>query len=146
MKNATSRILLLVTSILLSAAVLSSIARMLEGYLRLDYGYAAELAVVSGQVLFQWVFMWNYGVRDKMSYAVAVLSVSLLGSILLLPLVWYSSYNTVGPAAVLVYFFSVVSIMFVVHALLVKNNNWPWYLCGTWVLYRLLVLLLILES
>lgn len=44
-----------------------------------------------------------------------------------------------------VWFFAVVGVMFVAHWQLVKKVGTPLVLCGTWVVYRLLLLLVLVK-
>jgi hypothetical protein len=94
--------------------------------------------MVTGQILFQWAFLWRWPREDKLSYAWILIAVSALGAVLLWPQLLFAP--GASPIVATAYFFGVVGIMFVVHWLLVSRYALPKWLCATWVLYRLFLL------
>jgi hypothetical protein len=84
--------------------------------------------------------------RDRVDRQdVILIGVSGLGASLLWPLLLWNHRAAVTALAAVAYFFVVVSVMFVAHWQLVKRAGLPLVLCGTWVLYRLLLLLVIVK-
>jgi hypothetical protein len=123
--------------------ILSRFALIIDDYLRIQYSVWLEVGMVLGQVLFQWAFLWRRPFADKWRYALELITVSLLGAVLLVPLVvWDYLYGVSVPAA-LVYFFSVVTVMFIDHWRRVSRMGLPWFLCATWVFYRCILLILL---
>jgi len=135
-----SMVIYLVVAIGVSAFALASFARLIPSYLAVGYDYRTEALVVSGQVLFQWMFMGRCSCPQRGKYAVIALTISLLGSILLFPLLAYGAIFGVAEPLAAVYFFGVVAIIFAAHHHLVKAEGLPAVLAVTWVLYRLLLL------
>jgi hypothetical protein len=130
----------LICCIGISGFALGSFAKIIQTYLYVDYDYRIESAIVIGQVFFQWLFMINAAWSDLKKYAVLALTISMFGSLLLLPLVTYSFMFQVSEIVALIYFFCVVAILFITHYWLIKKEQLPTVLTYSWVLYRLLVL------
>ena len=107
------------------------------------YDYMAEAVMVAAQVLFQWLFMTRCGWNDRIRYLFVALTASMIGSLLLLPLVIMSHLATVSALSATIYFFVVVGIIFMIHHRLIVINALPTALSFTWVLYRLLLLLFV---
>lgn len=138
-------ILKLVFFIAVTAATLNQFALLIAHLLTIDYDWKFELAMVIGQVLFQMIFLWKHSVAEKITYTEALLTVSFIGSILLLPIIVLNHYYPQTDIINLVYFFGVVSIMFLIHWSKVHRLRLPWWLCFTWVLYRLIILVFIAD-
>ncbi len=125
------------------AKTLAAFAAIIETYLAVHYDYRLEIGMVTGQVLFQWALLRQKPREDKLSYAWILIAVSALGAILLWPLLVFVPGAT--PLAAIAYFFGVVGIMFAVHWVLVSRYALPSWLCATWVLYRLLLLVVLVR-
>ncbi len=136
-----SEVVYVVAAVLLTGFVLSRFVDLVDDYLRVEYSWLLEVGMVAGQVLFQWGVLWRFPFAEKWRYAVQVITVSLLGAVLLVPLVAWDVVSAVSPVAAAVYFFAVVGVMFVDHWRRVKRLGLPWVLCGTWVLYRVFLLM-----
>jgi hypothetical protein len=132
-------------AIVLIAKALAAFAVIIEPYLAIHYDVRFELGMVVGQVLFQWCVMWRRTWRERLDYALVLVAVSGLGAALLCPLLAWNHASPVTPLAAVAWFFAVVGVMFVAHAWLVKKSALPLVLCGTWVVYRLLLLLLVVK-
>ena len=128
----------------ISAFALGSFAKIIQGYLAVRYDYGTELLMVAGQVGFQWIFMGNTSWVARRTYAIVALSVSMIGSVLLLPLIVIHGVSAVSPLFATVWFFAVVGVIFVVHHGLVVRCKLPGRLTVTWVIYRLLLLAYVL--
>jgi hypothetical protein len=124
----------------LSGFALGSFAKIIQEYLAVDYNYRTETLMVLGQVIFQWLFMKPSTWVERKKYAVIALTTSMIGSLLILPLLAYSSIYGVSKLISVAYFFSVVAIIFMAHHRFVKDERLPTVLSFTWVLYRLLLL------
>jgi hypothetical protein len=130
--------LLFVVALFVIAKTLAAFAATLPGYLAVHYDYRLEIGMVSGQILFQWAFLWRRPREQKLSYAWILVAVSAMGAMLLWPLLFF--VPGASPMVAVAYFFGVVAIMFVVHWLLVSRYAMPKWLCATWVVYRLFLL------
>ncbi len=124
---------------------LAAFAQIIAEYLAVRYDLWFELGMVIGQVLFQWAVLWRRTWIDRLDYAVILMSVSSLGAALLWPpLLWDHLVAPVRPLAAVAYFFAVVAVMFGVHLRLVRQAGLPLVLCATWVVYRLIILVMVL--
>ena len=126
-----------------TAGCLQSFAGLIEGYLSIDYSFSVEVCMVIGQVVFQWLVLARASWWDRLRYVPIVLSISLMGSVLLLPLLGWAAVRELSPLAALAWFFSVVLVMFLTHRHWIKRVGLPWHLTWTWVLYRVLLLFII---
>ena len=96
------------------------------------------------QVPFQWLFMLKNSWREKIVYLFIALSVSLIGSILLLPIIGMSYLLVIPNPVAIGYFFLVVAIIFLVHFLFISKEKLPAVLGITWIAYRCLILAYVL--
>jgi hypothetical protein len=77
--------LLALLSIPVTTFVLSHFALLIEHHLSIRYTWVFELCMVLGQIVFQSLFIFKRKSR-LLPYAVQLLKVSLLGSVLLIPM------------------------------------------------------------
>lgn len=126
--------------VLISAFALGSFAKIVQEYLSTTYDYSTEGIMVLGQVAFQWLFMGKASWSERKTYAVIALTVSMIGSLSLLPLIAYHSIFAASSTWATAYFFVVVGVIFVIHHRLVVRKQLPAILTYTWVLYRFLLL------
>ena len=124
----------------LSAFALGSFAQIVAQYLAVRYDYRTEFLMVVGQVGFQWLFMRHSTWAARRTYAVVALTVSMIGSLLLLPLLAIHSASAVTPMFATAWFFGVVGVIFAIHHAMLLRLKLPARLTLTWVLYRLLLL------
>jgi hypothetical protein len=136
--------LYLLACALISAFALSSFASVIQEYLSVEYSFGTELFMVMGQVAFQWLFMFSESWTARKDYMVVALSVSMVGSLMLLPLILFHSMNGISPSLAVTYFFAVVAAIFVIHFHLIKKLLLPKVLTITWVVYRLFLLIYVL--
>lgn len=127
-------------SIGITAYTLSRFSIRIQPLLSIPYDWKIEMAIVTGQVLFQLPFVWKRTSYEILRYQYTMLVISLTGSVLLWPIIVINVYYPQPHIVNLIYFFSVVSILFLIHMYCVKKLQLPHYLCYTWVLYRILIL------
>lgn len=132
-------------SIGITAYTLSLFSILIQSLLSIPYDWKIEMAIVTGQIIFQVPFIWKKSRFEIIRYQYNMLLISLLGSILLWPIIVINEWHIQSQTVNLIYFFSVVSIMFLVHIQRVKKLELPTYLCFTWVLYRLIILPFIVQ-
>jgi hypothetical protein len=90
-KNKTSlkivfTITTIIVAILVTTITLSHYANLVQHLLNVSYNWQFELLMVLGMLLFQYLFIYKENWNAKMDYFFKMLLVSLLGSILLWPL------------------------------------------------------------
>jgi hypothetical protein len=104
-----------------------------------------EVVLAIGQIVFQSVFLLKFNKRTLINYAGNLMTVSLMGSILLMPILILHQFLNLSETMVLGWFGTTVLIMFAEHIRRIKILNLPFYLTYTWVLYRIIALLVILN-
>lgn len=127
-----------------TAFTLSKYAFLIQHLLRIKYNWQFELAMVVGMLFFQFPFIYKFSFDSKLKYYYNMLLVSLIGSILLWPLLIINHFYACTDVLNLIYFFGVVIIMFFNHKKRVKKLALPTYLSYTWILYRFIILIFIL--
>ncbi|MFN0083716.1 MAG: hypothetical protein ACKVOM_14505 [Ferruginibacter sp.] len=127
-----------------TAFTLSQYANLVQHLLSVKYNWLFELVMVIGMVLFQWAFI-NKNSRDVVTdYLLKMLQVSVIGSVLLWPLLFMNRYYNFADTTNIIYFFAVVTIMFFIHKNIVAKMELPFYLSYTYILYRFIILLFII--
>lgn len=134
----------LLSCIAMSTFALSSFATIIQKYLAIHHAFWMETIMVVGQIGFQWIFMPALLWFDRFRYMTIALSVSMAGSLMLLPLIVYHWYLPVIPIYALGYFAMVVTTMFVLHHRLIETRFFPSHLSLTWILYRALLLVFLI--
>lgn len=126
-----------------TAFTLNQYAKLIQHLLKVKYNWQFELFMVLGMLIFQYPFIYKKDWSLKLGYYFNMLLVSLLGSLLLWPLLIINYFYTCGDMVNLIYFFAVVAIMFFVHKQRVAKLLLPVYISYTWVLYRCIILIFI---
>lgn len=129
---------------LTSACALSAFAKIIQEHLAVQYNFGTELFMVVGQVVFQWLFLFSSTWTEKKSSMIVALTVSMIGSFMLLPLLLFHSLHGLSTSIAIVYFSFVVATIFALHIHLITKLLLPKVLTVTWVLYRLLLLVYVL--
>lgn len=104
-----------------------------------------EFILAFGQILFQGLFLLHFERKKTLNYIGNLMTVSLMGSLILIPLLILNSFINLSELFILIWFGATVGIMFIEHWRRVKLLELPKYLSFTWVTYRLLILLIILN-
>lgn len=147
MPSSPSRLLTalyLVWCVGVSGFALSSVAHIVDRYLAVRYGFWLESFFVVAQVGFQWMFMPTSPWKLRQQYAVVALSVSMAGSLMLLPLLAFHRWHGAQPVFALAYFFAIVLVIFGIHHREIRRGGYPAHLTWTWLLYRTLLLVFLI--
>jgi len=104
-----------------------------------------ELLLAFGQIVFQGLFFLKIDRKTTINYMGNLLTVSLMGSIILLPILVINSFINVPQFAQLAVFGITVLLMYLEHSRRVKLLELPLYLSYTWVFYRMIALFIILN-
>jgi hypothetical protein len=144
MKLAGVKILSIIICIVATALVLSQYAKLIQHILSIQYSWRFELYMVLGMLAFQYPFMYKKSCYTKLDYYYKMLLVSLMGSLLLLPLLLLNHYILLSDAINVSFFFLIVGIMFFVHKYIVTKMQLPFYLSYTYILYRFIIALFII--
>lgn len=104
-----------------------------------------EFLLTLGQMVFQGMFL-IYLKGDKIiNYLGNLMTVSLMGSLLLLPILLVSIFLKIPETLTLVWFVVTVFLMLLEHYRRMKILELPFHLSITWIVYRIIALLLILN-
>lgn len=98
-----------------------------------------------GQIVFQSLFLLKFDKKTIINYGGNLMTVSLMGSLILLPVLILNHFINLPEMFVLGWFGITVLIMCAEHFRRVKVLKLPFYLSYTWILYRILALLFILN-
>ncbi|WET01123.1 hypothetical protein [Flavobacterium sp. YJ01] len=104
-----------------------------------------EIILAFGQIVFQSLFLFRFDKKTILNYAGNLMTVSLFGSLILTPILIVNQFFQLPQTIILGWFGMTVLIMFLEHFRRVKLLKLPFYLSFTWILYRILALLLILD-
>ena len=125
---------------LLTALVLYGYSHLISLYAPVKPFYA-ELLIAFLQIPFQWMFVYKLSKQAAVNYFGNVMTVSLFGSLLLLPAIIGNLFIRL-PQQIALYWFGVTAlIIFAEHYCRVKLLGLPRRLCVTWLGYRVLLLI-----
>lgn len=104
-----------------------------------------EISLAVGQVLFQIMFLARRDLKTIINYIGNLLTISLFGSLILLPLIILNSIVNLPQTAILGWFAITVILMIFEHYKRIKILKLPNYLTLTWIIYRVIALIIILN-
>ena len=143
-KTTYFKIAVMLVCIAVTAFTLSRYAMLIQHLLKIKYNWQFELLMVLGMLFFQYPFIYKKAGLLKLEYYFNMLLVSLMGSLLLWPLLMLNQFYHCSDAINLIYFFSVVLLMFFEHKRRVAKLLMPVFISYTWVLYRFIILIFII--
>jgi hypothetical protein len=144
MKIILIKILLIFICFVITAFTLNQYAKLVQHLLIINYNWQFEISIIVGILIFQYPFIYKKTWSIKLNYFFKMLLVSLLGSIMLWPLLFANQHAILHDKINIGYFFTIVTIMFFVHKKIVTKMLLPFYLSYTYILYRFIVLLFII--
>ncbi len=104
-----------------------------------------ETLLTFGQIIFQSVFLTKLDRKKSLNYIGNLMTVSLMGSLILVPILLLNTIVNIPENTLLAWFGITVLIMFIEHYRRIKILELPTYLSYTWVIYRIIILLIILN-
>jgi hypothetical protein len=104
-----------------------------------------ELLLALGQMVFQSLFLFKKDKKTTLNYLGNLMTVSLMGSMLLIPLLLLNIMMAIPEIVILAWFGITIGLMFLEHARRIKILALPFYLSITWVIYRIITLIIILN-
>ncbi len=138
------RIAYLVFTWFVTGYILSAYTSLFGTLLPGGNGYR-EYFVCGGQIFFQGAIATLYARSKVWEYLGNMMTISFAGALLLLPVLFLSKYITIPPVVAVLYFMSVAGLMLLEHIRRTNILKLGWILTATWVLYRILVLLIITQ-
>ena len=133
------RLIYLLLSWLIVAYILTHFAKNMSPMMPLGSIYR-EYLICGGQLLFQGVVCFFYRPAKIWDYLGNMMTISLAGSLLLLPMLWIGNLFNLTPLPYISYFMLVAGLMFLEHVRRSKILGIGLLLSVSWVVYRLLVL------
>jgi hypothetical protein len=107
--------------------------------------FMRELVIAIGQIFFQALFLLKFDRKTILNYTGNLMTISLMGALLLLPMLALQNVINVSENVILLWFGIIAFIMFMEHFRRIKILELPVHVCFTWVAYRIIALLLILN-
>jgi hypothetical protein len=104
-----------------------------------------ELILAFGQMIFQGLFLIKFDKKIILNYIGNLMTVSLMGSLLLIPILILNVIFSIPELMILGWFGITVLLMLIEHSRRTKVLELPFYLSITWVIYRIIALLIILN-
>ncbi len=104
-----------------------------------------ESLITFGQIIFQSIFLLKLDKKVVLNYIGNLMTVSLMGSLILTPLLLLNTIINIPENGLLIWFGLTVFIMLIEHYRRIKILELPTYLSYTWVVYRIIVLLIIIN-
>jgi len=139
------RVAYLLLAWMFTAGILTAYGALL-GELLPAGGFAREAAVAGGQLVFQGAVIAAVARAKSWEYLGHLMTVSVIGALLLIPVL--AAHRVIGDAPLLYtgYFLCVAAFMLWEHARRVKLLGVTGWMSATWVLYRIVVLTLLLTA
>ncbi|MDG2433926.1 DCC1-like thiol-disulfide oxidoreductase family protein [Flavobacterium sp.] len=107
--------------------------------------FVREILFAIGQIGFQAHFIRKIDKQKQWNYIGNFVTVSIIGSLLLLPILFLNSYYNLNEYFILAWFGLTVNFMIYEHYRRINLLELPKYLTLTWILYRILALVIILN-
>jgi len=126
-----------------TAFILSSFFRPLFASFNLQTFFWIEYVICFGQILWQAVAIKYFTPQKTMDYLGNMSTVSMLGGILLIPLLMLSSLVNISITIKCIYFFIVVSIMVLEHLRRCFLLEISHFMTASWIAYRVFVLIIL---
>jgi hypothetical protein len=104
-----------------------------------------EYYICGGQVLFQGIVISIYRPAKRWEYLGNMMTISLAGALLLLPVLLVAEFFALTPIICTLCFLAVAGLMFLEHIRRTKLMELGWLLTISWMVYRLLLLIVILN-
>lgn len=140
--NVKYRLLYIVFATLFTAIILFEYAEMI---IVLPKGnFSREFLLAVGQIGFQYLFIKKLSKQNQLHYIGNLVTVSVMGSLLLLPILILNQCIEINTYVALGWFGLIVNLMILEHYRRINLLQLPKYLTLTWILYRILALLVLL--
>jgi hypothetical protein len=137
------RVAYLVFTWLMVGFILTQYARLLTGFVPLGNSYR-EYFICGGQIIFQGIIVSLYAPAKRWDYLGNMMTISFGGALLLVPMILLK-HIILLPVVFPLYFLLVAGLMFLEHIRRTRILKLGWLLTISWVFYRIIILLIILN-
>jgi predicted DCC family thiol-disulfide oxidoreductase YuxK len=144
--NLKYRVFYLLFAWMLTSLTLTAYSGLLTQFIG-STSLGREFLICGGQIVFQMLLLFaaKKNKESIMEYLGTMMTVSMIGSLLLLPVLLIGSlFTSFAPIIFLAWFMLVVCVMLYDHVRRVKLTQSPKWLSVSWIVYRVLVLLVIM--
>ncbi|MFD1255784.1 DUF393 domain-containing protein [Mucilaginibacter terrae] len=138
------RLLYLFFTWLIVSVILTNYAGHLTPLVPLGNAYR-EYLICGGQILFQGLIISWYAPAKRWNYLGNMMTISLAGSLLLLPVLLLAKFADLNAVICIFCFMGVAGLMFLEHVRRTKLLQLGWLLTITWAVYRFIVLMFIYQ-
>lgn len=137
------RLLYLLFTVIVTTLVLFKFSKLIPNFP--NSTIEREFVLAFAQIIFQGLFILKLEKKVILNYLGNLMTVSLMGSLILIPLLLINSVTKVPELTNLLCFGLTVGFMFLEHVRRIKLLKLPSYLSYSWVIYRIIALLIILK-
>lgn len=141
--NVKYRLLYILFATLFTAIVLFHYVKIIT--LLPKGNFSREILLAVGQIGFQYVFIKKVSKQNQLNYVGNLVTVSVLGSLFLAPILILNQFVSIHEYVVLGWFGLTVNLMILEHYRRVSILGLPKFLTLTWILYRIIALVVILN-
>lgn len=107
--------------------------------------FIRELLLAVGQIGFQYLFIQKLNKQKQLEYIGNLVTVSIIGSLVLAPILVLNQFISLNDYFILGWFGLTVNLMIYEHFRRIKLLELPKYLTITWISYRIIALIIILN-
>lgn len=141
--NYPFRISYIIFGVLITGILLTKFSNVIPSIT--DGNYYREFAIAFGQLVFQSLFLYKKSFQTQLNYYGNMITVSLIGALLLIPIIIFQKFIFIPFPLIFFGFLMIVLFMFFEHRRRVVLLQLPYYLCYSWVGYRIIVLISLLN-
>ena len=138
------RISYLIFTWLITSSILTQYAQLLKPVLPVGTAYR-EFLICGGQVAFQGIIISFRSFTKRWDYLGNMMTISFAGSLLLFLLLLLAKLIPVPASLAVLYFTAIAGLMLLEHIRRSRILGLGWLLTITWIVYRLIVLLIIIK-
>ncbi|WP_026977036.1 DCC1-like thiol-disulfide oxidoreductase family protein [Flavobacterium tegetincola] len=141
--NIKYRLSYIVFATLFTAIVLFQYSKMIVFLPKATF--VRELLLALGQIAFQYLFIQKLSKQSQLVYIGNLVTVSVIGSLILTPVLLLSQFVHLNEYFILGWFGLTVNLMIYEHFRRIKLLHLPKNLTFTWILYRIIALIILLN-
>lgn len=141
--NVTYRLFYILFATLFTAIILFHYSKMIVFLPKATF--LREFILAVGQIGFQYIFIQKLSKQNQLNYIGNLVTVSIIGSLVLLPILVLNQFINLNDYFILGWFGLTVNLMIYEHFRRIKLLELPKYLTATWIAYRILALIIILN-
>lgn len=141
--NLKYRVLYILFATLITSVVLFHYSKIIV--LLPTANFSRELILAVGQIGFQYIFIQKLSKQKQLNYIGNLVTVSIIGSLVLLPILLLNKFISLNDYFILGWFGLTVNFMIYEHFRRIKILELSKHLTATWILYRIIALIIILS-